>query len=109
MAVDLVRFDGNWNSDNSEIIFSYPIASETFFRNVWITAIFETELKLFRDWGKFTPNQVEDVLDELRILLKWCEDNLIGNNYFKMKSRIEELMAVIPEEASNSNEPFYIF
>jgi len=109
MAVDLVRFDGNWNSDNSEIIFSYPIASETFFRNVWITAIFETELKLFRDWGKFTPNQVEDVLDELRILLKWCEDNLIGNNYFKMKSRIEELMAVIPEEAFNSNEPFYIF
>lgn len=109
MAVDILRFDRDSEDKNSEIIFSYPVASETFFRNVWIPAIAKTELKLFKDWGKFTPNQINDVLDELRILMKWCDENLTGNDRFKMKSRIEDLMNVIPEEVPNSNEPFYIF
>ena len=109
MAVDLVRYDGDWNANNSKIIFSYPIASENFFRNVWTVAVTESELKLFRDWGTFTPNQINEVLDELCILIQWCDYNLTGNEYFKMHSRIEELMKVIPEEAPNSNEPFHIF
>lgn len=109
MAVDLVRFDGDWNDKKSEIIYSYPVASENFFRNIWEVGIAETELKLFRYWGTFTLNQINEVLYELRILIKWCDDNLTGNEYFKMHSRIEELMKVIPEEAPNSNEPFHIF
>lgn len=109
MAVDILRFDRDSEDENSEIIFSYPVASETFFRNVWTVAIADTELKLFKDWGKFTPNQINDVLDELRILMKWCDENLTGDDRFKMHSRIEDLMNVIPEEAPNSNEPFYIF
>ncbi|MDE6426003.1 MAG: hypothetical protein K2K89_07685 [Ruminococcus sp.] len=109
MAVDLLRFDGDWNDINSEIIFSYPVASENFFRKVWTTAITESKLKLFREWGSFTPNQIDEVLDELSILIQWCDDNLTGNEYFKMHSHIKELMMVIPEEALKSNEPFYIF
>ncbi|MDE6502495.1 MAG: hypothetical protein K2K02_10710 [Ruminococcus sp.] len=109
MAVDLIRFNGDWNNKKSEIIFSYPISSENFFRNIWTVAITESKLKLFKDWGNFTPNQINEVLDELCILIKWCDDNLTGNDHFRMYSRIEELMIVIPKEAPNSNEPFYIF
>lgn len=109
MAVDLVRFDGDWNASDSEIIFIYSISSETFFRTVWQNGINQTKTKLFRDWGTFTPNQIDEVLDELRILMQWCDDNLIGNDHFKMHSRIKDLMEVIPEEAPKSNESFHIF
>lgn len=109
MSVDLVRFDGDWNNMNSEIIFSYPVASENFFRNVWVIAINDTQLKLFRDWGTFTPAQVDEALDELHILIEWCEQNLKGEDYIRFKDRIEDLMTIIPEEVPNSDEPFHIF
>lgn len=32
MSVDLVRFDGDWNDENSRIIYSYPVAAENFQR-----------------------------------------------------------------------------
>ncbi|MBD5160162.1 MAG: hypothetical protein HDT23_07990 [Ruminococcus sp.] len=105
MAVDLLRFDGDCNDKKSEIIYSYPVASEKYFRSVWEVGISETGLKLFRDEGSFTPAQKDEVIDELNKLMKWCDKN----NYLRMHSRIEELIAVIQEESMKGNEPFYIF
>ena len=105
MSVDLVRFDGDWNDENSQIIYSYPVASEEYFRNVWEVGIVENGLKFFKDWGSFTPNQTSDVIGELNKLMEWCDKN----NHLKMHMRIEELIQVITKEATKSNEPFYIF
>ncbi|MDE5860999.1 MAG: hypothetical protein K2H28_02285 [Ruminococcus sp.] len=105
MAIDLLRFDGDWNDKKSKIIYSYPVAPEKYFRSVWEVGISETGLKLFKDEGSFTPNQKDEVIDELNKLMKWCDKN----NHLRMHSRIEELIAVIQEESQKSNEPFYIF
>lgn len=105
MAVDLVRFDGDGNDENSQIIYSYLVASEKYFRGVWETGIADIGLKLFKDWGSFTPNQANEIIDELNKLMKWCNKN----NHWKMRMRVEELIEVITEESLKSSEPFYIF
>ncbi|MCM1505653.1 MAG: hypothetical protein NC177_00740 [Ruminococcus flavefaciens] len=105
MAVDLVRFDGDWKDENSQIVYSCPVASEKYFRSVWEKGIAETGLKLFKDWGSFTPNQTNEVIAELNKLMEWSNKN----NHCKMRMQIEELIQVIMEESLKSNEPFYIF
>ena len=109
MALDIMRFDRPMRDPESKIIWSHPFSNEQFFRNVWEPAIKAHGLKLIKDYGTFTPEQVDDALDELRILLKWCDDNLEGRDRHYMHNRIEDLIRVIPEAALESNEPFHIF
>lgn len=87
----------------------HALANQKFYNRVWEKAVSETGVKLVRDWGTFTPAQVDEVLDELHILMEWCEQNLKGEDYIRFKDRIEDLMTVIPEEVPNSDEPFHIF
>ena len=109
MSVGLFRYDGYFMNRDSKIVFSRNIAAEAFYTKIWGKAISEMNVRLFQDGSEFTPDQVGIVLEELRALMKWCDENLKGNDHFKMHSTLEELIKVIPEEASKSNEPFYIF
>lgn len=109
MSVGLFRFNGDIDDDKSSIVLSLNISSEKFYQKFWIKAISDTDIKLFKDGSKFTPEQVDIVINELYRLIKWCNNNLSGNDNFKMNSTLKELIKSIPEEAIKSNEPFYIF
>ncbi len=109
MSVGLFRLDGNIKDKKSNIIYSENVASEAFYTKVWAKAVSDLKIKIFKDGSDFLPDQVNEVLDELHLLLNWCNDNLVGVDHNKMQRVLINLMKRIPEEAPNSDEPFYIF
>lgn len=96
-------------ADDSELIFSANVASEAFYTRVWIPAIKDTNTAIFKDGSDFSPDQLNIVLNELTNLMQWCDNNLIGNDHYKMHTTLQELIEKISIEALNSNENFYIF
>ena len=107
MAIEIHRYSED--AENSSLTFMHSVANQKFYNRVWEKAVAETGIKLIRDWGVFTPQQIDDAVEELHILIEWCEQNLNGKDYIYMKDKLEVLIEVIPEEAKKSNEPFYIF
>ncbi|MCM1505652.1 MAG: hypothetical protein NC177_00735 [Ruminococcus flavefaciens] len=105
MAMEMHRYSGDKDDENSSLTFMHSVANQKFYDRVWKKAIVETGVNLVRDWGVFTPQQIDDVLEELHTLINWCEQNLKGEDYIYMKYKLE----VLPEESPKSNEPFYIF
>lgn len=109
MSVGLFRYNKDMMADDSKLIFSANVASETFYTKVWAPAIKDTNTTIFKDGSSFSPKQLNIVLNELTNLMQWCDNNLIGNDHYKMHTTLEELIEKIPLEAPNSNENFYIF
>ena len=109
MSVGLFRYDRDMLHPDAKLTFSANVASEAFYTRVWTAAVQDTGIRIFKDGSEFSPEQAETVLDELHRLMLWCDARLTGNDYYKMKSTLEDLMQKIREELPNSSENFYIF
>ena len=109
MAVGLYKYDGDINDRDSKLILSENIASQQFYEKYWERAIKELNIKYMQDGAEFDFLKKDLVLEELKLLLCWAEKNLQGKDLEYMKSRIENLLKVIPGAFDDENSILYVF
>lgn len=109
MAIGIYRFDKDIQLPDSKSTFFHPVATMDFYNRVWVPAIKETNIKLFVDSSEFGTDQIDEAINELKILKVWALNKLEEKDKEKMLERIEQLINALHEESTNSNDMFYIF
>jgi len=105
MAISLNR-EGN---PDGTIDLSVNIATTMFYNEYWEKAIKELGIKIFRENGKFSKNELSGVISELEILKQWTISNLEGIEREYMEERIVNLIEVIPEMFNQEDIILYIY
>lgn len=96
------------NSDGS-IDLTINISTTQFFNEYWEKAIKDTNAKIFKENSQFGKSQILDVLQELELIRKWAEANLVGINLEYMAERIENLIDNIPKAFDKDETILYIY
>lgn len=109
MAVGLYKYEGNINDRNSKLILSENISSQQFYEKYWERAIEELNIKYIQDGAELDFSKKDMVLEELKLLLYWAEQNLQDNDLEYMKSRIKNLQKVVPIAFDDEKSILYIF
>ncbi|MGC6768094.1 hypothetical protein ACYSNR_17355 [Enterococcus sp. LJL128] len=109
MSVGLFKYDGDIYNENSKVILSENISSESFYEKFWEKAIAELNIKYIQDGAEFNKTSLDIVLKELGLLKEWAIANLHGEDREYMRSRIENLEKVIPTAFTSEQDILYIF
>ena len=109
MSVGLYKYDGDINDRNSNLVLSENIASQQFYEKYWERATKELNIKYIQDGAEFNFSKKDIVMEELKLLLCWAEQNLQGKDLNYMKNRIKNLQKVIPIALNDETAILYIF
>lgn len=105
MSVSVNREGG----PDGDIDYSIPVSGENFYWANWYPASKELGVKLFYDSGRFTKDQVPEVIRELELLKGWAKTHLTGRDLEYMTSRIENLQLEIPDAFDKDDTILYIY
>ncbi|MBO1085741.1 MULTISPECIES: hypothetical protein [Enterococcus] len=109
MSVGLFKYNGDIYEENSEVILSENISSQSFYERYWEKAIGELGIKYIQDGAEFNNTKLEVVMEELDLLKSWAIANLQGEEKEYMTARIENLEEVIPKSLISKKDILYIF
>lgn len=109
MSVGLFRYSGYFREEGSRLITSLNVSTEEFYVLHWRRAVKDTNSRFFLDGGKFSVNDIEAVLTELKHQKEWAIENLSGGDLEYMYDRIEDLEEQLPKECQKCGTEFYIF
>jgi len=109
MAIGIYRFDKDIQLPDSKSTFFHPVATMDFYNRVWVPAIKEKNIKLFIDSSRFGFDQLDEAINELKILKEWALNKLEEKDKEKMVERIEKLLDALHDESTKGNDMFYIF
>ncbi len=109
MSVGLFRYSGCFHEGDSKLITSLNVSTEIFYVRHWSRAVKDTNSRLFKDGGKFSVDDIEEVMTELELQKEWAVENLSGGDLAYMYDRIEDLEEQLPEECQKCGTEFHIF
>lgn len=107
MSVGLYQYDGNI-FDNAEEILSENIASQRMYDKYLEPAIKELNICYFQDGAQIRKDNLEIVMIEIDLLIKWVTNHVKGNDMKYLLGRLEHIREVIPESLENG-DVLYIF
>ena len=108
MSVGLYKYDGNIYDDAKEIL-SENIASQRMYEKYLEPAIEELNIYYFQDGAEIRINNLDSVMSELELLMKWVTDHVEGDDLEYLLCRLRNIRKVIPKSLENEDEILYIF
>lgn len=108
MSVGLYKYDGNIN-DNTKLILSENIASQKIYCKYLEPAIEELNIHYFQDGAEIRKKNLDLVMSELELLIKWIIDNVEGDDLEYLLCRLQNIKKVIPKSLEKDDDILYIF
>lgn len=109
MSVSLFRYNGCVYDEDSEETLCVPISTEKFFIENWQVAIDKYNLRYIVDGANLNRSNLNKIMQELSILKRWANENLLGRDREYMLERIIRLEKVIPHAFIDEGTILYIF
>lgn len=109
MSVELFKYDGNIYDEDAEVILYKPIATQRIYNKYLEPAIEELNIRYFYDGAEIRKNNLDSVMSELELLIKWVTINVEGNYQEYLLPRLEDIKEVIPKYLKNDDDIIYIF
>lgn len=109
MSVDLFKYNGDIFAGNSEYVFSVGISSERIYLKYLEPAIKELNIYFFQDGGQFKKENLDDVIHEIELLIKWVYSNVEGSDQRYLLDKLKYLKKIILEDLTKKDDIFYIF
>ncbi len=108
MSVGLYKYNGNIYEDAEEIL-SESIASQRIYDKYLESAIEELNIHYFQDGAEIRKSNLDSVMSELELLLKWVKYNVEGDDLEYLLCRLRKIKEVIPKSLENDDDVLYIF
>lgn len=108
MSVGLYKYDGNIFDDADEIL-SENIASQKMYEKYLEPAIEELSIYYFQDGAEIRKDNLDSVMLELELLIKWASDNVEGDDLEYLLCRLQNIKKIIPESLKTDEDILYIF
>ena len=108
MSVGLYKYAGNIFDDAEEIL-SENIASQRMYNKYLEPAIKELNIHYFQDGAEIRKSNLDAVMLELELLVKWVRDNVVGANMEYLVFRLQNIKKVILKSLESDEDVLYIF
>ena len=108
MSVGLYKYDGNIFEDAKEVL-SENVASQRMYDKYLQPAIKELSIFYFQDGSEIRKANLNFVLDEIELLIKWVTSHVEGDDKEYLLSRLKNMKEVIPKFLENDEDVLYIF
>lgn len=108
MSIGLYKYNGNIFDDSKEIL-SENIASQRMYNKYLEPAIEKLNIYYFQDGAEIRKDNLDSVMSELELLIKWVMDNVEGDDLKYLLCRLQNIKKVIPKSLKNDNDILYIF
>lgn len=108
MSVGLYKYDGNMFDDAEEIL-SENIASQRMYDKYLEPAIRELNIYYFQDGAEIRKSNLDAVMLELELLVKWVRDNVVGDDMEYLIFRLQNIKKVIIKSLKSDEDVLYIF
>ena len=108
MSIGLYKYDGNIYDDAKEIL-SENIASQRMYEEYLEPAIEQLGIYYFQDGAELRKNNLDSVMSELELLIKWVMDNVEGDDLEYLLCRLRNIRKVILKSLENKDDILYIF
>lgn len=108
MSVGLYKYNGNIFDDAEEIL-SENIASQRMYDKYLAPAIEELNIYYFQDGAEIRKGNLDSVMLELELLIKWVTDNVEGDDLEYLLCRLQNIKKVILKSLENDDDVLYIF
>ncbi len=108
MSVGLYKYNGNIFDDTEEVL-SESIVSQRMYDKYLKPAIEELNIHYFQDGAEIRRNNLDSVMVEIELLIKWVKDNVKGDNLKYLLYKLQNIKKVIFESLENDNDVLYIF
>lgn len=96
MSVGLYKYNGNIFDDSKEIL-SENIASQRMYNKYLEPAIEKLNIYYFQDGAEIRKDNLDSVMSELELLIKWVMDNVEGDDLKYLLCRLQNIKKVIPK------------
>lgn len=107
MSVGLYKYNGNIFYDAEEIL-SENIASQRIYDKYLEPAIEELNIYYFQDGAEIRKGNLDSVISELELLIKWVTNNVEGDDLEYLLCRLHNIKKIIPKSLEN-DDVLYIF
>ena len=104
----MYKYKGNI-FDNAEEVLSENIASQRMYDKYLEPAIKELNIYYFQDGAEIKKSNLDSVLSELELLIKWVMDNVEGDDLEYLLYRLQHIKKVILKSLEDDNDVLYIF
>lgn len=108
MSVGLYKYKGNIFDDTEEVL-SENIMSQRMYDKYLEPAIKELNIYYFQDGAEIKKSNLDSVLSELELLIKWVMDNVEGDDLQYLLYRLQHIKKVILKLLEDDNDVLYIF
>ena len=108
MSIGLYKYEGNIYDDAKEIL-SENIASQRIYEKYLEPAIEELSIYYFQDGAEIRKDNLDSVMSELELLIKWTTDNVEGDDLEYLLCRLRNIKKVILKSLENEDDILYIF
>lgn len=108
MSVGLYKYNGNIFDDAEEIL-SENIASQRMYDKYLEPAIKELNIYYFQDGAEIRKSNLDSVMSELELLIKWVTDNVEGDDLEYLLCGLQNIKKVILKSLENDDDVLYIF
>ncbi|MCI8409942.1 MAG: hypothetical protein HFJ09_11845 [Lachnospiraceae bacterium] len=108
MSVGLYKYNGIIFDDAEEIL-SENIASQRIYDKYLEPAIEELNIYYFQDGAEIRKGNLDSVISELELLIKWVTNNVEGDDLEYLLCRLHNIKKIIPKSLENDDDVLYIF
>ena len=108
MSVGLYKYNGNIYDDADEVL-SENIASQRMYDKYLQPAIEELSLKYFQDGAEIRKCNLDSVMSELELLMKWITHNVEGYDQEYLLCRLKNIKQVIIKAVESDDDVLYVF
>ena len=93
MSVGLYKYNGNIFDDTEEVL-SESIVSQRMYDKYLKPAIEELNIHYFQDGAEIRRNNLDSVMVEIELLIKWVKDNVKGDNLKYLLYKLQNIKKV---------------
>ena len=108
MSVGLYKYDGNIFEDAKEVL-SENVASQRMYDKYLQPAIKELSIFYFQDGSEIRKANLDLVMDEIELLMKWVASHVEGDDKEYLLNRLKNMKEVISNSLENDEDVLYIF
>jgi len=108
LSVDFLGIKKKEFKEKGEEDFYFPLASSFEYKEYWIYGVEKNNLELIKNCNIFDGEKFDQAIDELNILLRWCDENITDGYEKIMHYKITEILSELSKEKKDSFDRFSV-
>ena len=109
MSIEICKYDRErtWKEFDAELVMNEVVSSRKY-QEYLESAMIELRTYYFQVNGEIRKSNLEAVMKELDLLIEWMENHTEGKDLEYLKSKLQYMQKLIPENLQDDDDILYI-